>query len=176
MPDGAANLHAVAHNLRSKRCANRIPHFSLSIFQLEVKKRCEWWCHKYIQKMSTHWRQNACLYACCIAFLLGMLIMFHLGLRSAHKGQEELPQSTHPLSNSPPATPATLHPRRLDNDTSTDHEPPDGLDDLDEEEHSAFVMPTKVYNYSLSEADLIYESKRNSDINSFLKGKPNTPF
>lgn len=50
------------------------------------------------------------------------------------------------------------------------------MDDLDEEEHSAFVMPTKVYNYSLSEADLIYESKRNSDINSFLKGKPNTPF
>ncbi|XP_033167577.1 A disintegrin and metalloproteinase with thrombospondin motifs 9 isoform X1 [Drosophila mauritiana] len=137
--------------------------------QLEVKKRCEWWCHKYLQKMSTHWRQNACLYACCIAFLLGMLIMFHVGVRSAHKGQEEVPQSTHPLSNSPPAPPATFHPRRHDNDTSTDHEPPDGLEDLDEEEHSALVMPTKVYNYSLSEADLIYESKRNSDINSFLK-------
>ncbi|XP_026831617.1 A disintegrin and metalloproteinase with thrombospondin motifs 9 isoform X3 [Drosophila erecta] len=118
--------------------------------------------------MSTHWRQNACLYACCIAFLLGMFIMYHVAMRSTHKGQEE-----HPLSISPPpAPPATLHPSRLDNDTATDYGPPDGLEDLDAEEHSVLVTPTKVYNYSLSEADLIYESKRNSDISSFLKESP----
>ncbi|XP_026831616.1 A disintegrin and metalloproteinase with thrombospondin motifs 9 isoform X2 [Drosophila erecta] len=140
----------------------------IEIIKLEVKKRCEWWFHKYLQKMSTHWRQNACLYACCIAFLLGMFIMYHVAMRSTHKGQEE-----HPLSISPPpAPPATLHPSRLDNDTATDYGPPDGLEDLDAEEHSVLVTPTKVYNYSLSEADLIYESKRNSDISSFLKESP----
>ncbi|KAI8045293.1 hypothetical protein M5D96_001473 [Drosophila gunungcola] len=133
--------------------------------------------------MSTHWRQHACVYACSIAFLLAMLVIFY-GVPSAHKATRlELPQSSHsenhththnhslphPTVISMPAPPVTLHPRNFDNDTQTEPDEPDGFEDLGEEDHSTFVTPTKVYNYSLSEGDLLYESKRNSDLNSFLK-------
>ncbi|XP_017118704.1 A disintegrin and metalloproteinase with thrombospondin motifs 20 isoform X1 [Drosophila elegans] len=153
--------------------------------QLVLKKRCEWWFYscKCSQKMSTHWRQHACVYACSIAFLLAMLIIFY-GVPSAHKAARlELPQSSHsenhthnhnqslphPTVITMPAPPVTLHPRNFDNDTQTEPGEADGFEDLGEEDHSTFVTPTKVYNYSLSEGDLLYESKRNSDLNSFLK-------
>ncbi|XP_017067675.2 A disintegrin and metalloproteinase with thrombospondin motifs 9 isoform X2 [Drosophila eugracilis] len=147
----------------------------MEVIKLVLKKRCEWWFYRYdfSQKMSTHWRQHACLYACGIAFLLAMLIMFIHGIPSVHKAKEELPKSNEslPIHNviSIPAAPVTLHPRKNDNYTSLDHDPSDGFEELNEEAHSALVTPTKVYNYRLSEGDLLYESKRNSDINSFLK-------
>ncbi|XP_016952384.1 A disintegrin and metalloproteinase with thrombospondin motifs 20 isoform X1 [Drosophila biarmipes] len=139
--------------------------------QLVLKKRCEWWLYRYecSQKMSTHWRQHACLYACILGFLLAMSVVFYFGMPSAYTTLEELPGSNHSLAlpnviSIPPAPPT-----KFDNDSLPYPNPPDRVEDLEEEDHSAFVTPTKVYNYSLSEGDLIYESKRNSDINSFLK-------
>ncbi|KAH8295114.1 hypothetical protein KR018_007268, partial [Drosophila ironensis] len=148
-----------------------------------LKKTCVWWFYnKCSQKMSTHWRQHACFSACIFVFFLAMLVLFLHGIPSAHKpARLELPQSTvrptnasaQPLTPSPPATD---HPRHRDNDTSTaDIGEPDGFEDLSDEDAVAFVTPIKVYNYSLSVDDLIYESKRNSDLNSFLKD-PSTAF
>ncbi|XP_070073082.1 A disintegrin and metalloproteinase with thrombospondin motifs 15 isoform X2 [Drosophila takahashii] len=154
----------------------------VEVIKVVLKKRCEWWFYRYecSQKMSTHWRQHACLYACGIAFLLFMCIMFFHGMPSGYKVREEvdLPLGNHSLKEQhlakvisipPPAPAETFNTEKFGSDTLAEPNPPDGLEDLEEEEHSAFVTPTKVYNYSLSEGDLIYESKRNSDINSFLK-------
>ncbi|KAH8265475.1 hypothetical protein KR038_008664 [Drosophila bunnanda] len=151
--------------------------------QLVLKKRCEWWFYRYkcSQKMSTHWRQHGCLYACLTAFLLAMVFMFLHGMPSAHRTRLELAKNNYtdshhtliPTTLPPlPSGDAESHPHRhFDNDTNAkDTGEAGGFDDLGEEDLTAFVMPTKVYyNYSLSEDDLLYESKRNSDINSLLK-------
>lgn len=133
--------------------------------------------------MSTHWRQHACLYACGAAFLLAMFFMFLHGVPSTRRARLELAKSNYTDSHPTVTTvPTPLPPllngdtdphlnKHFDNDT-TAKEPGEagGFDDLGEEDLTAFVTPTKVYNYSLSEDDLLYESKRNSDINSLLKG------
>ncbi|KAH8382869.1 hypothetical protein KR009_005659, partial [Drosophila setifemur] len=130
---------------------------------LVLKKSCEWWFykHKCSQKMSTHWGQHACLYTCAFTFLLAMLGVFFLGVPSAHK-----------VRVTPPTT-STDQPKQFDNVTLPIDN--DGFEDLGDEDAVAFVTPIKVYNYSLSEDDLLYESKRNSEVNSFLKD-PSTAF
>lgn len=146
-----------------------------------LKKRCEWWFYtKCRHKMSTHVRQHACLYICIGVFVLAMFFLFLREISNTHKTEAtlELPKliirptvmSLPPPSVSDlPPTPITDQARYFENDTLTEHG--DDLEDLGEEDPVTFVTPIKVYNYSLSEDDLIYESKRNNDINSFLKGK-----
>ncbi|XP_017053431.1 A disintegrin and metalloproteinase with thrombospondin motifs 9 isoform X2 [Drosophila ficusphila] len=158
----------------------------MEVIKLVLKKRFEWWFYrcKFSQKMSTHWRQHAVVYACGILFLLAMVFIFLHGVQTGHKTGVELPHSNRssPQTNvisipatpatsatqpppPPPAPPVTFQPRRFDNDSLVDPGDPDGFEDLGDEDHSTFVTPTKVYTYSLSEGDLLYESKRNSDLN-----------
>ncbi|XP_017143471.2 A disintegrin and metalloproteinase with thrombospondin motifs 9 isoform X1 [Drosophila miranda] len=134
--------------------------------QLVLKKRCEWWFYRYkcSQKMSTHWRQHACLYACALVFLTALLFLFFNGLPSGHKARLELPKGNQSPAQYPPAVTPLLFPV-----TDPPNSDADGFEDIGKEELSAFVVPTKVYNYSLNEDDLLFESKRNNDINSFLK-------
>lgn len=58
-------------------CLLNIFFFCISIFQLVIKKTCEWWFYKNkCRNMSTHWKQNAFLICCVILFglLLGLII------------------------------------------------------------------------------------------------------
>lgn len=133
--------------------------------------------------MSTHGRQHACLYFCIATFVVAMLLIY-FEIFNIHKSEDtlELPKmiirptvmSLPPPSVSDPMLmPITDQPRYFENDTryGTITEHGDDFEDFGDEDPVTFVTPIKVYNYSLSEDDLIYESKRNNDINSFLKGK-----
>ncbi|KAH8313711.1 hypothetical protein KR067_010642, partial [Drosophila pandora] len=150
--------------------------------QVGVSKRCEWWFYnKCRYKMSTHGRQHACLYFCITAFVVAMFLIY-FEIFNSHKTEStlELPKviirptvmSLPPPSVSDPMPmPITDQPRYFENDTryGTITEHGDDFEDFGDEDPVTFVTPIKVYNYSLSEDDLIYESKRNNDINSFLK-------
>ncbi|KRF83490.1 uncharacterized protein Dvir_GJ24366, isoform D [Drosophila virilis] len=134
------------------------------IYLLVLKKTCEWWFykHKYIRNMSTHWRQHAGIWISVAALgLFGVVIFLICGA---------------PSDSSTTKLYEIQEPKQFFNDTITvnwsdesDIESDNefgSIQDIGDDNLSAFVTPTKIHNFSLNAEDLLYESKRHSDSSS----------
>ncbi|KAH8409692.1 hypothetical protein KR222_001825, partial [Zaprionus bogoriensis] len=147
--------------------------------QLVVKKTCEWWFFKniYSRIMSIHWGKGPCLWVC-----LGIFILsggFFLTKNTLSNNNNSNISSTGDRASNSIRLEEIQMPRQFINDTivSSASDANDAIEsdddfgdieDIGDDNLSAFVTPIKVHNFSLNDEDLLYESKRHSDENLTL--------
>lgn len=143
------------------------PSFSLSppiFLQLVVKKIYAWWLYKNKNNfdMSTHWWLRFCAGGALLLVIFYLIFSPSLpSFRSTGSSPAEGLNTQLEEIKLPNYSNVTNS--RNDSDSDGDFS---NIDDVGDDNLSAFVIPIKVHNISLNEEDLLYESKRQGEASS----------